>query len=328
MVTNRVRRVLVTGGAGFIGSHVVDRFLSNGWDVTVLDDLSSGKIENVSSQASLHRLDVRSPAAATLVANDTFDAIVHLAGQMDVRKSVADPMFDADVNIRGTLNLLEAVRRSGHSTRIVFTSTGGVLYGTFTTPPNLETFPKDPESPYAISKLAVEYYLAYYGRVHGVDAVALRFGNVYGPRQDPHGEAGVVAIFCNRILDSRPLTIYGDGLQTRDYIHVSDVVEAVQHVATETLPAAERVDSRAFNIGTSVGTSVLDIAAHLQRAAGPDLPRECAPNRRGEQQESFIAIDKARRLLGWQPRTTLSAGLASTYEWFAANRLTGAIEKS
>lgn len=321
-------RVLVTGGAGFIGSHVVDRFIAEGDEVHVLDDLSSGKLENVSPRASLHRFDIRSAEAASLVTDGRFDIIVHLAGQMDVRKSVADPVFDADVNILGTLNLAEAVRRSARSTRLVFTSTGGVLYGTFTTPPNGEEFPKDPESPYAISKLAVEHYLAYYGRVHGIDAAVLRFGNVYGPRQDPHGEAGVVAIFCNRILDERPLTVFGDGLQTRDYIHVSDVVEAVWLAATGPLPQVARLDARAFNVGTAVGTSVLDIASHLQRAAGTDLLVEFAPNRRGEQQESFIAIDKAGQLLGWKPRIGLAEGLADTYEWFAAKRLTGATGKS
>jgi UDP-glucose 4-epimerase len=315
-----VPRALVTGGAGFIGSHVADRFVAEQYDVHVIDDLSSGKQENLNPAATFHRLDVRSRDAAALVAEGGFDVLIHLAGQMDVRKSVADPVFDADVNIVGTLNMMEAVRRSGRPIRIVFTSTGGVLYGTFTTPPNVETFPKDPESPYAISKLAVEYYLAYYGRVHALDAAVLRFGNVYGPRQDPHGEAGVVAIFCNRILANSPLTIFGDGRQTRDYIHVSDVVEAAWIVATTQLPAAERLDARAFNIGTAVGTSVLDIAAHLQRAAGSSLPVEFAPNRRGEQQESFIAIDKANRVLGWTPKIELADGLAATYEWFAANR--------
>lgn len=321
-------RALITGGAGFIGSHVADRFVAEQYDVHVIDDLSSGKMENLNPAATLHQLDVRSRQAADIIAQGAFDVVVHLAGQMDVRKSVADPVFDADVNVVGTLNLMEAVRRSGRPARVVFTSTGGVLYGTYTIPPNVETFQKDPESPYAISKLAVEYYLAYYGRVHDFDAAALRFGNVYGPRQDPHGEAGVVAIFCNRILDESPLTIFGDGQQTRDYIHVSDVVEAAWITATARLPERERLDARAFNIGTGLGTSVIDIAAHLQRAAGSNLPIKFAPSRTGEQQESFLAIDKARRLLGWRPRIELAEGLASTYQWFAANRLRGAMERS
>lgn len=323
-----MRRVLVTGGAGFIGSHVVDRFVAEGYEAHVIDDLSSGKLENLNPAATLHRLDVRSAEAARLVEEGNFDVVVHLAAQMDVRKSVADPVFDASVNIVGTLNLVEALRRSQKRARVVFTSTGGVLYGTFTQPPNVEDFAKDPESPYAISKLSVEYYLAYYGRVHGLDAAVLRFGNVYGPRQDPHGEAGVVAIFCNRILDGSPLTVFGDGKQTRDYVHVSDVVEAAWLAATAKLPAAERMDARAFNIGTAVGTSVLDIAHHLQRAASTDLPLHFEPAREGEQQESFLAIDKAARSLGWAPKIALSEGLASTYDWFAANRLTRATGKS
>src|SRR5438105_3045996 len=278
-------RALVTGGAGFIGSHVADLFLGKGFRVDIVDNLSTGKRENVPPKASFHEIGVNTPEFARLVREGKFDVIVHLAGQIDVRKSVADPINDATINILGTLNLMEAVRGSGSKTRVVFTSTGGVLYGDFNTPPNAEIYPKDPESPYAIAKLSIEYYLAYYGRVHGLDAVALRFGNVYGPRQDPHGEAGVVAIFCGRILDNRPLTVFGDGLQTRDYVFVGDVAGAVWMGATKPLPEKGRLDARAFNIGTGVGTSVLDIVQKLQRAVGSDVPVEFAPHRAGEQQE-------------------------------------------
>ena len=208
--------VIITGGAGFIGSHLAERFLREGWTVHIIENLVSGKRENIAGDATFHELDIRDPKAAELVASTKPDVLAHLAAQMDVRRSVEDPMYDASVNVVGSLNLLEAVRTSSPNTRVVFASTGGAVYGDFTTPPNVETFEKDPESPYAITKLSVEYYLAYYGRVHKLDTVAMRFGNVYGPRQDPHGEAGVVAIFCGRILDGRPLTIYGDGLQTRD----------------------------------------------------------------------------------------------------------------
>jgi len=240
-----------------------------------------------------------------------------------VRKSVADPINDATINILGTLNLMEAVRAGRSKARVVFTSTGGVLYGDFNTPPNAEVYPKDPESPYAIAKLSIEYYLAYYGRVHGLDAVALRFGNVYGPRQDPHGEAGVVAIFCGRILNNRPLTVFGDGLQTRDYVYVGDVARAVWMAATKPLPEKARLDARAFNIGTGVGTSVLEIARRLEKAAQTDANIEFAPHRPGEQQESFVNVDKAKVALGWTPEVGLSQGLAKTFEWFAG-RVSGA----
>ncbi|HYD51587.1 MAG TPA: NAD-dependent epimerase/dehydratase family protein, partial [Gemmatimonadaceae bacterium] len=186
-------RALVTGGAGFIGSHVAERFLEAGYEVEILDNFSSGKRENVPAGATVRELDIRSPEAAALVRDGDFDVIAHLAAQIDVRRSVDDPGFDADVNIRGTLNLVEQVRQRGRATRIVFASTGGALYGDFAEPPTVETYAKDPEAPYGIAKLATEYYLAYYARVHGLDTVAVRFGNVYGPRQDPHGEAGVVA---------------------------------------------------------------------------------------------------------------------------------------
>jgi UDP-glucose 4-epimerase len=308
---------LITGGAGFIGSHVSSKFADVGFDVIVIDNLSSGKREQVDARATFHELDVRSDAAADVVARVRPDVLVHLAGQMDVRKSVADPVFDAGVNILGTLNLVEAVRREGLSSRVVFSSTGGVLYGDFVTPPNVETFPKDPESPYAISKLAVEHYLAYYGHVHGLDAVALRFGNVYGPRQDPHGEAGVVAIFCGRLLRNEPLTVFGDGCQTRDYVYVGDVVDAVMAASTRQLPGCGRLDERAFNIGTGVGTSVLDIAAVLQRVSGRSVAVMHAPPRPGEQQHSFVDVTKAGALLDWKPRVTLAEGLSSTYHWFA-----------
>ena len=309
-------KVLVTGGAGFIGSHVADLFLAKDWEVTIVDDLSTGKRENVAAAARFHEIGMNSPELVRLVTEQNFDVIAHLAAQMDVRKSVADPLADATVNIVGTLNLMEALRGAGARARVVFTSTGGVLYGDFNTPPNYETYPKDPESPYAIAKLSAEYYLAYYGRVHDMDSASLRFGNVYGPRQDPHGEAGVVAIFCGRILRNRPLTIFGDGRQTRDYVYVADVARAVYLAATEPLPPRGRLDARAFNIGTGRGTSVIEIAELLQQVAGIKVPVEFAPHRPGEQQESFVNADKARELLGWTPQVALPEGLATTFAWF------------
>ena len=309
--------VVVTGGAGFIGSHLAERFLREGWTVHVIDNLVTGKRENLPAKATFHELDIRDAKAAELIASVKPDVLAHLAAQMDVRRSVEDPMYDASVNVLGSLNLLEAVRRQSPGTRVVFASTGGALYGDNTTPPNFEDFKKDPESPYAITKLSVEYYLAYYGRVHELDTVAMRFGNVYGPRQDPHGEAGVVAIFCGRILQGKALTIFGDGLQTRDYVYVGDVAEALWHAATRALPPVGLLDARGFNVGTGVGTSVVDMANILLEEAGTRVPLEFAPKRPGEAQESFVDIGKAERLLGWKPRVTLREGLAQSYRWAA-----------
>ncbi|HEV8498536.1 MAG TPA: NAD-dependent epimerase/dehydratase family protein [Gemmatimonadaceae bacterium] len=314
------RRVLITGGAGFIGSHVADLFVAKGWSVEIIDNLTSGKRENVPPAAKLRVLDIRSPDAAELVAFAGFDALIHLAAQMDVRRSVADPLFDASVNIVGTLNLLEAIRQSAARPRVVFASTGGAVYGDSAVPPSSETTQKEPDSPYAIAKLSAEYYLSYYARIHGLDTASVRFGNVYGPRQDPHGEAGVVAIFCGRIIDGQPLRVFGDGTQTRDYVHVSDVADATFAAATTQLPPARRVDERAFNIGTGVATSVLELAKTLCGAAGAESKIEFAPKRPGEQQHSFLSVEKARDVLGWSPRITLEQGLADTYNWFAARR--------
>ncbi len=313
-----MRTVLITGGAGFIGSHTAERFLAEGWTVHVVDNLATGKRANLPAGTHFHEHDIREPAAAALVASLRPAALVHLAAQMDVRKSVADPVFDAGTNIVGSLNLLEAVRYHSPTTRFVFSSTGGVLYGDHTVPPNVETFPKDPESPYAIAKLSVELYLAYYARVHGLDTVALRYGNVYGPRQDPHGEAGVVAIFCGRLLEGRALTVFGDGLQTRDYVYVTDVADATFRAATQRLPAPALLDARAFNIGTGVGTPVVRLAEVLRAAARSDVGIEYAPKRPGEQQESYVDVAKAARLLGWRPTVALEEGLAMSFAAFAA----------
>jgi len=311
--------VLISGGAGFIGSHVTEMFLARGYTVTIIDDLSTGKRENVDARATLHELDIRSRESAAQLYGLRPDVIVHLAAQMDVRKSVADPLFDASVNITGTISLLEAVRAHSEAwrPRFIFASSGGAVYGDFVTPPNMETFAKDPESPYAITKLCCEYYLAYYARVHGLDTISLRLGNVFGPRQDPHGEAGVVAIFCRRLRDGQPLTIFGNGTQTRDYVYAGDVAEAVMRAVAAELPPPERIDVRAFNIGTGTGTTVNRLAEALFEVAGRSVPIEFAPARKGEQQHSFLDPSKAKRLLGWRPTVTLEQGLAATYRWFS-----------
>ena len=314
-------RALVTGGAGFIGSHVADLLLANGFDVTVIDNLASGNREQVPKRATFQELDIADDRAARLVRESSFDVICHLAAQIDVRKSVADPTYDSRVNIGGTLNLLEAVRQSEkRSTRFVFSSTGGAVYGDLVPPPATEEAPKDPQSPYGTAKLSVEYYMGYYARVHGLETVALRYANVYGPRQDPHGEAGVVAIFCNRLLDGTPLTIFGDGKQTRDYVHVGDVARANLLAATRPLPAIGALDARAFNIGTSIETDVIELARLLRELARTNVDVKHAPERPGEQRRSAVDVRKAQRVLGWQPTMSLRDGLADTYRYFAARR--------
>jgi UDP-glucose 4-epimerase len=298
---------------------VADLFLEKGFDVTVVDDLSSGKREYLPEKAGFHEIGINSSEFAKLVRDGEFDVIAHLAGRIDIRKSVADPIVDATTNILGTLNLMEALRQSDVKARVVFTSTGGALYGDLNAPPHTETSRTDPESPYGVAKLSIEHYLWYYGRVHGVDAISLRFGNAYGPRQDVHGTAGVVAIFCGRILNNSPLTVFGDGRQTRDYVFVGDVARAVLLAATKPLPAKGRLDARAFNIGSGTGTSMLEIATILQQLARSSVPIEFAPHRAGEQQESFVDVSKVRKVLGWVPEVSLNEGLARTYAWYAGS---------
>ncbi len=313
-------KALVTGGAGFIGSHVAEQLIEAGYEVTVLDDLSSGRGEQVPTGASFHQMDVTGSEAAAIVREGNFDVICHLAAQIDVRKSVSDPGYDSRVNIGGSLNLLEAIRATGGRTRFVFSSTGGAIYGDLTPPPSPEDAPKDPQSPYGTAKLSVEYYMGYYGRVHGLDTVALRYANVYGPRQDPHGEAGVVAIFCGRVLEGRPVTVYGDGSQTRDYVYVADVARANVIAATATLPASRGLDSRAFNVGTGLETDVVTLARVLMSGAGREVEVQYAPSRAGEQLRSAVLVDKAADTLGWRPEVTLEDGLARTHAWFHARR--------
>ena len=317
------RRALISGGAGFIGSHVVRAFSATGYEVSVLDDLSSGTRDNLPDGICLHHLDICSPEAAAVIREGRFDVICHLAAQIDVRKSVADPAFDARVNIGGSLNLLEALRASGAPTRFIFSSTGGAVYGDLVEPPTQETAPKDPQSPYGTAKLSVEYYMGYFARVHGLDLVALRYANVYGPRQDPHGEAGVVAIFCDRIMTGAPLTIFGDGSQTRDYVYAGDVARANVLAAHAALPPAGGVDSRAFNIGTGVETDVVQLASRLLAVSGGHSTFTHAPARAGEQRRSAVATGKAQRLLGWEPEVSLEEGLKETYDWFVAHRPAG-----
>lgn len=306
------RSVLVTGGAGFIGSHLAGAFVAAGDRVVVIDDLSSGREENVPKGAALEVLDVRSPAAAELVETMRPDLLVHQAAQMDVRRSVADPAFDADVNVRGTLVLLEAARRAG-TRRVMFASTGGAIYGDQETYPAPEEHPACPLSPYGVAKLAVERYLYYYHRESGFDAVCLRYANVYGERQSPHGEAGVVAIFLDRLLADRPVTIHGDGLQTRDYVHVSDVVRANLAAARA---EADGPRYRVFNVGTGIETSVVELYRQLAEALGVDRPAEHGPAKPGEQRRSAVDPARGRRELRLPAPLPLAEGLARTAAWF------------
>lgn len=253
---------LVTGGAGFIGSHVAEAYLGAGYDVTVLDNLSSGRREHVPAEAMLVEADVGSAEARELLVSGGFTVLNHHAAQMDVRVSVRDPEFDARENIMGLLNLLEGARAGGVR-RVVFASSGGVLYEEMGDLPHPESASKLPVSPYGVSKLASEFYLAAYARLHGLEVVALRYANVYGPRQSPHGEAGVVAIFGNRLRNGEALTIYGDGKQTRDYVFVGDVVRANLAATHWTIPTFRSIDDIAFNVGTAAQTSVLELAEAL-----------------------------------------------------------------
>lgn len=306
--------VLVTGGAGFIGSHVADAYLAAGYDVTVLDNLSSGRRENVPARARFVHADIGAPEARELLATGGFTVLNHHAAQMDVRVSVADPAFDARTNLLGLLNLLEGARAGG-VTRVVFASSGGVVYDDRGTLPHTETSRKLPLSPYGVSKLGSEYYLAAYARLYGLAVVALRYANVYGPRQNPHGEAGVVAIFGKRLTAGESLVIYGDGGQTRDYVYVGDVAQANLAATRGKPPVVDCLDDAAFNIGTGRETSVKDLARLLMAGAGREVAIRHDPARAGELARSALNCAKAGETWGWRPAVALADGLKRTYEW-------------
>ena len=303
-------RILVTGGAGFIGSHTVDALVAAGThEVSVLDSLSSGKREQVNPAVRFYEADLRNAdAIVPILEREKPEVIYHLAAQMDVRRSVADPALDAGINLVGFLNVIEAARRNGLR-RVVFASTGGAIYGEQEQFPCDEDHPRRPVSPYGVAKLATEAYLFFYKVQYEIDYVALRYANVYGPRQDPHGEAGVVAIFCGRMLEGKPSTIFGDGEQTRDYIFVGDVARA--NVAALGAKASD-----AFNIGTGVETNVNQLYRSLASAAGLKTPPSYAPARPGEQRRSVISPARAGQVLGWRPEVTLDDGLERTFKFF------------
>jgi len=309
------RRVLISGGAGFVGSHVAEAYLAAGDEVTVLDDLSTGRRENVPRGVRFVLGDIRSTEARDLVAQGHFDLLNHHAAQMDVRRSVTDPLFDLDVNLRGLLNLLEGARPGGVR-RVVFASSGGVVYGDATTLPCREGAAKLPISPYGVAKLASEHYLSVYSQLYGLEVASLRYSNVYGPRQNAHGEAGVVAIFSRKILAGEPLTIFGDGEQTRDMVYVKDVAAANLAASDRPLPPLDGLDARAWNIGTGIETSVKRLAELLAAAAGRRPTIRHAPERPGELRRSALAVGKAAHELGWAPRTGLADGLGVTVRSF------------
>jgi UDP-glucose 4-epimerase len=310
------RKVLVTGGAGFIGSHVVDAHLARGDRVWIVDDLSSGKQENVSEGATLVQMAIEDPSLPDLFAEVGFDLVNHHAAQIDVRVSVADPIRDARTNVQGLLNVLEAAQRTG-TRRVIYVSSGGVVYGEPELRPTPETSPKLPLSPYGVTKLAGEYYLQYYHRIHGLEYVALRYSNVYGPRQDPHGEAGVVAIFSNRLLAGEELHIFGDGEQTRDYVYVGDVARANLRAAEMELPPETDLDDLAFNVGTGVGTSVNRLADILEAVSGRNSGRKFRAARKGELRHSTLDVARFQEW-GWGPQVALKEGLRKTFEWIEA----------
>jgi UDP-glucose 4-epimerase len=305
------KRILITGGAGFIGSTIADLFLASGWEVAVLDDLSSGKRENVPERARFYPCDVRSAAATEAVILERPSVICHHAAQIDVRKSMADPRHDCDVNLGGLLQLMQAAASVGSVKQVLFASSGGAIYGDTEQIPTREDHPARPLSHYGVAKAASELYLGVYRASHGIPYAALRYANVYGPRQDPHGEAGVVAIFCGRLLDGKPCTINGDGKQTRDYVFVGDVARA-------NLLAAEKGFAGALNVGTGIETDVNELYARLASAASVQAPPVRGPAKPGEQARSCVDPSAARAALGWAPTVTLDGGLLRTLEYFRA----------
>lgn len=315
-------QALVTGGAGFIGSTIVDRLLAEGWRVDVVDDLSSGSLGNLAAARALpdrrfsfHRLDVASPAVTDLIVHRRPDVIFHLAAQIDVRVSVARPAHDATVNILGSLNVFEGAVAAGVS-KVLFAGSGGTLYGTPSEYPTKETAPQQPEAPYGVAKKAVGDYLHYYRTERGLEYTVLALANVFGPRQDPHGEAGVVAIFCNKLLDRERPIIFGDGSQTRDFVYVDDVADAF-------VRGVEKGGGLLLNIGTGIETSVQQLFDTMANLTGFKEPAQYAPARAGEVQRSSLDAGRAELHIGWKPFTSIEEGLARTLEHFKGQRAAG-----
>jgi UDP-glucose 4-epimerase len=303
--------VLVTGGAGFIGSHVVDAFLAAGHSVAIVDNLSTGREHNINPQARLYQIDIRDPKLIEVFEAEKPEVVDHHAAQIDVRKSVADPVYDATVNILGSLNLLEAARKSGVR-KIVYISSGGAAYGEPVYLPCDEKHPIDPLSPYGITKHTIEHYLFIYKQLYGLDYAVLRYPNVYGPRQDPFGEAGVVAIFAGQMLAGKPVTIFGSGEQARDFVFVKDCARA-------NLMVAGKEHSDIFNLGCGVGININQIFAGLKQITGYPGEAHYAPAKPGETFKIYLDSSLAARELGWRPTISLEEGLHQTVEYFRQN---------
>jgi UDP-glucose 4-epimerase len=303
-------RILVTGGAGFIGSHIVDAYINKGHEVFVIDNLSTGNKNNLNPDARFYQVDIRDDISS-LIKDVSPEVINHHAAQMDIRRSVKDPTFDATTNIIGTINLIEAGIKTGVK-KFIFASSGGAIYGEQDVFPADESHSIKPLSPYGISKLACEKYLYYYKCNFGLDYISLRYSNVYGPRQNPFGEAGVIAIFTHKIIKGEQPVINGDGLQTRDYVYVWDVVKA-------NVNALDMNFSGEVNISTGIETSVNELLDGLLKMSGKNIQALHGPEKKGEQRRSCISCAKAREILNWMPEVSLSDGLRNTFEWFLKN---------
>lgn len=301
-------KIIVTGGAGFIGSNIVDAYIEAGHSVAIIDNLSSGKESNINPKATFYKMDIRSPEIDLVFAKEKPDVLNHHAAQIDVRKSVDDPEYDANVNVIGMINLLQKSLKHGVK-KVIFASSGGAIYGEPDTLPADESSELKPLAPYGASKVTGEVYLNCYQALHGLKYTALRYGNIYGPRQDPHGEAGVIAIFCQAMLSDKEVKIFGSGEQLRDYVYVGDVVHA-------NLLALNSGDNEKLNIGTASGTSVNELFTRLKQIIGYGKDANYQPQRQGELDRTYLAYNKATEVLGWKPEVDIQRGLELTADFF------------
>ncbi|MBI4686481.1 MAG: SDR family oxidoreductase [Nitrospirae bacterium] len=302
-------KVVVTGGAGFIGSHITDKLINNGDEVVIVDDLSTGRQENINGKAKFYKIDIQSPELESIFEKEHPDYVCHQAAQKDVRISVSDPIYDARINILGTLNLLQNCIKYNVK-KVVFASTGGAIYGEQEVFPVPETHPTRPISPYGVAKLVAEHYLYYYKTIYGLDYVSLRYANVYGPRQDPHGEAGVVAIFIQKMLNGEQPIINGDGEQTRDFVYVDDVARA------NILAIRNNSSENVFNIGTGIETTVTQLFIRIRESVAPSIEEKHGVAKEGEQLRSVIDFTQAKKILKWEPIVSLDEGLEKTLVYF------------